>query len=164
MIIVYNDVFDAIRTGLSGDFIHSDPKSILKNLTPTIARKTVPPYDHSIWDLLYHTVIWNDIFLSNIKGSIANWNPENNWPSEEDKASDQNFYDLLKRFDENVEEVHSLLQSDKIDFSKKQKISTTNIAELTVIKLFITILQHISYHIGQIACVRKIVDEWPPSG
>jgi len=161
---VYNDVIEAIKTGLSGDFIHSDPKSILKDLTPAIARKNVPPYDHSTWDLLYHTVIWNDIFLSNIKGSIANWNPENNWPSEGDKANDQNFHDLIKRFEENLEEVYFLLHSDKIDFTKKQKISTTNTAELTVIKLFITILQHISYHIGQIACVRKIVDDWPPSG
>lgn len=160
---MYIETIEAIISGLAGEFIHSDPKAILKDLTPEIARKRVPPYDHSIWDLLYHTVIWNDIFLTNIKGSLANWGPEHNWPPEADKKNDQNFIELLQRFDDNIAEVKSLLQKENIDFSKKQELSDNNPVELSVIKLYVTILQHISYHMGQIACVRKMVDDWPPT-
>lgn len=160
---MYNAISEAIISGLAGEFIHSDPKAILKDLTPEIARKKVPPYDHSIWDLLYHTVIWNDIFLTNIKGSLANWGPEDNWPSAADKENDQNFIELLQRFDANVAEVKTLLQGEKIDFTRKQVLSKDYPPELSVIKLYVTILQHISYHMGQIACVRKMVDSWPPT-
>ena len=158
-----NETIDAIISGLKGEFIHSDPFSILKNLTPDIARKKAPGFNHSIWDLLYHTVIWNDIFLTNIKGDEANWNPSNNWPSDEEKEQDQNFTELLQRFTNNVQEVKDLLASQHLDFTAKHRISPDNAFELTTIKLFMTILQHISYHMGQIATVRKMVDKWPPT-
>ena len=156
-----NETIDAILTGLKGQFIHSDPFSILKNLTPDIARKKAEGFNHSIWDLLYHTVIWNDIFLTNIKGDEANWNPQNNWPSEAEKTQNQNFINLLQRFTTNIQEVKDLLTSDRLDFTSKHRISPDNAFELTSIKLFMTILQHISYHMGQIATVRKMVDNWP---
>ena len=152
---------DAIISGLKGEHIHSDPLNILKGLTPATARKKAPGYDHSCWDLLYHTVIWNDIFLNNIKGSEQNWNPKDNWPQADEKEQDENFYDLIQRFNDNLQEVKNLLANPNLDFKDKQKIIPNETIELSTIKLFMTILQHISYHIGQIACVRKIVDDWP---
>lgn len=158
-----NETIEAITTGLKAEFIHSDPLTILKNLTPETARKKTDGFNHSIWDLLYHTVIWNDIFLANIRGQEANWNPSNNWPTEEEKSQDQALVDLLQRFKNNIQEVKDLLAKDNLDFTSKHRLSEDNAFELSTIKLFITILQHISYHMGQIATVRKIVDKWPTS-
>lgn len=157
------ETIDAVISGLKGEFIHSDPLVVLNGLTPEVARKRASGYDHSIWDLLYHTVLWNDIFLDNIKGNISNWNPTNNWPDPKELEDDGQFTILLKTFDSQLEQVRILLHNPKNDFNKKQKISTTNNAELSIIKLYITILQHISYHIGQIACIRKIVSDWTGS-
>ena len=152
------EAVNAIISGLKGEFIHSDPLAILKDLTPATARKKTAGYDHSCWDLLYHTVLWNNVFLSNIKGKFANWNPSNNWPDIGEFTTDNSFYELMKNFESQLQEVRMLLQDQPLRFSKKQKLSETNDEELSVMKLYITILQHISYHIGQIACIRKIVE------
>ena len=150
-------IIDAIISGLKGEYIHSDPLNIIKDLTPTMARERVPGYDHSCWDLLYHTVIWNDIFLNNIKGFQQNWRPEDNWPTETETKKDENFYTLVQRFKDNLDEVRGLLNKPDLNFSLYNKIIPDESIELTSLKLFITILQHISYHIGQIACVKKMV-------
>ena len=150
-------IIDAIIGGLKGEHIHSDPLNIIKDLTPTIARKKAPGYDHSCWDLLYHAVIWNDIFLNNIKGLEQNWRPEDNWPDTKEVEKDENFYTLVQRFKDNLQEVRELLANPNLDFKNTQKIIPQETIELSIVKLFITILQHISYHIGQIACVKKIV-------
>ena len=150
---------DAILSGLKGSFIHNDPLTILKGLTPAKARKKAPGFDHSCWDLLYHTIIWNDIFLGNIKGNLENWNPGNNWPSLEEKKDDQEFDTLIQRFKTQLQETTNLLVSSTIDFSQKKKLSQEENIELSTVKLFSIILQHISYHIGQIACVKKMVDD-----
>ena len=150
---------DTILSGLKGSFIHNDPLTILKGLTPAKARKKTLGFDHSCWDLLYHTIIWNDIFLGNIKGNLENWNPGNNWPSLEEKKDDQEFDTLIQRFKTQLQETTNLLVSSTIDFSQKKKLSQEENIELSTVKLFSIILQHISYHIGQIACVKKMVDD-----
>ena len=41
---------------------------------------------HSCWDLLHHTVFWQDIILKNLEGEYIDWNTinnEDNWPSDE---------------------------------------------------------------------------------
>ena len=154
---------DAILSGLKGAFIHNDRLTILKGLTPAIARKKALGFDHSCWDLLYHTVIWNDIFIGNIKGNLENWSPSNNWPSPDEKKNDHEFDTLVQRFEVNLQEVKNLLTSSPLDFNLKRKLNQEENFELSTVKLFITILQHISYHIGQIACVRRMVDDSPPS-
>ena len=156
-----NEIIEAIKSGLKGKFIHSDPLIIIKGLTPEIARKKPNNFDHSCWDLLYHTVIWDEIFLRNIKGEIVNWSPENNFPDEKEKEIDQNFNELVIKFESDLQEIRDLLEFNDIDFSINRKLTPDRDFELSIIKLYITTLQHISYHMGQIACVRKMVDNWP---
>ena len=101
--------------------------------------------NHSIWDLLHHTVIWNDIFIQNIKGYQVSWEPENEWPKAKDKLIDNNFYFLIKKFNEQLFNIQGLLKRKDLDFRIKNKVSDSSEIQLTTIKLFITILQHISY-------------------
>ena len=115
-------VKEAVISGLQGAFIHSDPLVILKDLTPEIARKKALGFTHSCWDLLYHTVIWNDIFLGNIKGRVENWNPENNWPSPEEVENDDEFYKLLNRFEKNIQETKGLIDSSLENLNKTKKL------------------------------------------
>ncbi len=105
-----SETIDAIMSGLKGDFIHSDPLIILKGLTPDIARKKGCDYNHSCWDLLYHIVLWNDIFLTNIKGNVGNWNPHNNWPVESELENDTDFYNLITTFESQINEIRVVAQ------------------------------------------------------
>ena len=156
------DAIEAIQSGLKGAFIHSNPLDIIEGLSPELAMKKVEGFNHSIWDLLHHTVIWQDIFISNIKGQEISWDPKHNWPAMDDYKNEKNFDDLLSRFRSGIEETNTLLEEKKLDFTRKQRLSSEADFELSTIKLFMTILQHLSYHIGQMAVIRKIVDNnWP---
>ena len=83
---------NSILSGLKAEFIHLDPMKAISGLTPETARKRPHNNAHSCWELLYHIVIWNDIFLDNIKGNPANWDPANNWPPKEELQKDDRFY------------------------------------------------------------------------
>ena len=150
---------NAISSGFYGEWTHIDPKKALANLTPTIARKKPENMVHSCWELLHHIVIWQESIIKNIKGDSLDWNEivaKQNWPTPEVMKDDSNFSKLLDRFFSGVKEATNLLNG--VDFTKK----SVGFPELSTIKLYIVLLQHTSYHNGQIITVRKSTGDWPP--
>jgi uncharacterized damage-inducible protein DinB len=149
-------VIEAITSGLIGEWTHIDPKSALVNLNPSKAKIKPDNVSHSPWELLHHIVIWQDALLAQIKGASLDWNEvekKDNWPTSESMQDDSNFSSLLNRFYSGIEEAQELLK--RVDF-----ISTYgHFPELSVIKLYLVLLQHTSYHLGQILTIRKINGE-----
>jgi len=146
-------VIEAITSGLSGKWIHIDPKSALANLTPNNARIKTNNAAHSSWELIHHIVIWQDALIDQIKGASIDWNEiekKDNWPTNESMQDDSNFSNLLNRFFSGMDEAQKLLK--KVDFTS----TYGKFPELSVIKLYLTLLQHTSYHLGQIITIRKI--------
>lgn len=146
-------LIEAITSGLIGKWTHTDPKSALANLTPENARKKPQNATHSCWELLHHIVIWQDALLAQIKGSSLDWNEiekKDNWPTSKSMQDDSNFSSLLNRFYLGMEEAQELLE--RVDFTS----TYGHFPELSVIKLYLTLLQHTSYHLGQILTIRKI--------
>jgi uncharacterized damage-inducible protein DinB len=149
----------AISSGLEGKWTHLDPKKAFVGLTPTIARKKPSANTHSCWELLHHIVIWQDTLIRHIQGETLDWNDietKDNWPTTESMKDDSNFSTLLSRFESGLKEASTLLES--VDFLK----TSEGFPELSTIKLFIVLLQHTSYHIGQIIAVRQYLGDWPP--
>ncbi|MHA2074371.1 MAG: DinB family protein [Candidatus Hodarchaeales archaeon] len=145
-------MIEAITSGLEGEWTHIDPKSALANLNPSKA-KIKPKYvSHSPWELLHHIVIWQDALLAQIKGASLDWNEiekKDNWPTSESMQDDSNFSSLLNRFHSGIEEAQELLK--RVDFTN----TYGQFPELSVFKLYLTLLQHTSYHLGQIVTIRK---------
>lgn len=154
-----NQLIDAIHSGFNGEWTHIDPKKALAGLTIDNAKKKPNKSTHSCWELLHHIVIWQETIIKNIKGETIDWNEiegKDNWPTHETMLEDFNFGNLLNRFHTGMEEAQSLLKS--VDFINK----SVGFPELSTIKLYLTLLQHTSYYIGQIITVRQILDDWPP--
>ncbi|MFX0015952.1 MAG: DinB family protein [Promethearchaeota archaeon] len=151
-----DELINAISSGLHGDYTHTDPLFIIKGLTPTIARKKPKKAGHSCWELLHHIVVWQDILLRHIKGEELDWHEiesRDNWPTSEALEDDSNFWSLKNKFEADLNEVKTLLND--IDYTKKSKGSP----ELSTIKLLLVLLQHTSYHIGQIITVSQVLGE-----
>jgi len=148
-----------ISSGLQGEWTHIDPKKALDGLTPTIARKKTSTNVHSCWELLHHIVIWQDTIVKHIQGETLDWNDiesKDNWPTAESMKEDSNFETLEARFHSGIEKTNILLNN--VDFTKLSK----GYPELSTIKLLIVLLQHMSYHIGQIITIRQCLGDWPP--
>ncbi|MHA2296094.1 MAG: DinB family protein [Candidatus Hodarchaeales archaeon] len=158
-----DQLIKAISSGLRGKWTHIEPKKALKGLIPTNARKKPAQAAHSCWELLHHVVVWQDAIIKQIKGETVDWNEiveNDDWPTTEAIQDDSNFIKLVDRFYSGIEEAKRLLNS--VDLTKTSIIGK-DLPELSTIKLYITLLQHTSYHLGQIITVRKCLGDWPPS-
>ncbi|MFX1250577.1 MAG: DinB family protein [Promethearchaeota archaeon] len=154
-------LIEDIKSGLLGRLTHLEPEKVLEGLSPTVARKKPSEETYSCWDLLYHTVFWQDILLKNINGEVIDWSKieaKNNWPSAVHLTKDANFKDLTEKFYENIKNAGNILE--KVDLGKGVKIGPEHTPEVSNFRLFLVFLQHTSYHLGQIVTVRKFLEDW----
>lgn len=150
-----------LSSGINGFLTHLEPMKAVEGLTPTTARKKLSSKYHSCWDLLHHTVVWQDILLKNIDGKFIDWSKisnEDNWPSDDYLSKDDNFMELVKKFNKNLEIAAKKLE--EIDLMKGIKIGPEHTPDVTYFKLFLVFLQHTSYHLGQIVTTRKLLGDW----
>ena len=155
-----NQILNDLSSGLVGELTHLHPKKAVKGLTPAIARKKPTNLDHSCWDLLHHTVFWQDILLKNLEGKIDNWFPpdDKNWPSDEYLNKDENFFGLLEKFNKNLEKATNKLKN--ITLTDKITIGAPLPPDLSYFRILLVFLQHTSYHLGQIVTTRKLLGDW----
>ncbi|MFX1370768.1 MAG: DinB family protein [Promethearchaeota archaeon] len=133
----------------------------IEGLTPETARKRPSNKYHSCWDLLHHTVFWQDILLQNLDGKVIDWTKisnEENWPTDEKLIEDDNFIELVNIFKNKLELAAKKLE--KIDFMNRIKIGPENTPDISYFRLFLVFLQHTSYHLGQIVTTRKLLGDW----
>ncbi|MFX0118631.1 MAG: DinB family protein [Promethearchaeota archaeon] len=157
-----DSIINTFKLGLVGKGIHVDPREALKELSPAIARKKPDNNEgvHSCWELLHHIVVWQDAMIEAIKGNDVDWGDiakTRNWPSEDMLADDANFTNLVLKFEKGIEEAKKLIKSVNYyelmpAWENHPKILGINV-----------LLQHNSYHIGQIVIVRKLLKDHPPS-
>ncbi|MFX0063538.1 MAG: DUF664 domain-containing protein [Candidatus Hermodarchaeota archaeon] len=83
---------------------------------------------------------------------------KDNWPSDVYLGKDENFKGLTEKFYENIKKADAILE--KVDLGKGVKIGLEHTPEVTNFRLFLVFLQHTSYHLGQIATVRKLLGDW----
>lgn len=146
-----------LKDGLQGKNTHINPQKALKDLSADTARERPLNGIHSCWDLLHHILVWQDGILEAIKGKKVDWKEisTRTWPSEEDLENDSNFADLVVQYNQKTEETQKLIES--VDFQKG--IPAWN--DEPILRALLVLLQHNSYHFGQIVAVRKHLDDWP---
>ena len=142
-----------ISSGIIGELTHLHPKKGVEGLTPAIARKKPKNLDHSCWDLLHHTVFWQDILLKNLEGEFVNWfqSHDKNWPTEDDLSNDDNFSGLIDKFNINLEKV--AIKIKNINLMDRIEIGAPPVA--TYFRILLVFLQHTSYHLGQLVLMKK---------
>ena len=152
---------NAILKSFHGEWTHIDPKRALEGLSINVAKEKPKGFDHSCWDLLHHVLIWQQALINNIKGQDVDWREieeKENWPSKDEIKNDETFTHLLKTFFSNLEHSKELIKSVELFNEKEISVGPT---QLTRIKLILVLLQHTSYHLGQIVSLRKYLGDWP---
>ncbi|WP_455463446.1 DinB family protein [Candidatus Hodarchaeum mangrovi] len=150
-------VVKALINGLYGKYTHLSPKKVIEGLTPSNARIKPENDNHSCWDLLHHIKIWQKAILESIRGQEVNWkdiSKNHDWPNAAYLSDDQNFINLVKMFEESLLEAEELIKTTDLH----QPMPAWDGA--SVIQAIIVLLQHNSYHYGQIVAVRKFLGIW----
>ncbi len=155
----------ALTELLRGRGAHVDPIACVDDISSEVAARQVVGFPHSIAQLVFHMNYWMDYELRRIRGERPA-HPEHNaesFPStatlhgpEWDRLKTQ-LTDLLGEFAELAEssrqerqrEIESVHDGDK-------KVAGTLDAVLW------QMVAHNSYHVGQIAMIRRVLGAWPP--
>lgn len=151
---------------LYGKGAHLDPIACVEDVPLSVAGKTSDGYPHSIWQIVGHLNFWMDNDLRRIEGKRPPY-PEHaieGWPATSVPASDAEWQAGLKRFASLLEEVSKM--SDSTQEILQRHVPPTHPSHehrsSSVEAVLWQTLVHNSYHLGQIAMLRRCLGAWPP--
>ena len=150
-------VLATLISGVAGGGAHLDSSTVLDGLDWTLAGKEVPGAPYTILQAANHIIYWNGYAVAAIRGESptppAHW--QDGWPGPKAPASEEEWKALVRAFKASLA---SLLET------VKQKRFTDLIVTRNRLDSLRAMTQHVSYHVGQIALLRRILGSWPPPG
>jgi uncharacterized damage-inducible protein DinB len=157
--------FDALRDDLEqvydGDPWHGSPiTTVLKGVdAETAARRTVTN-GHTIWELVLHMTGWTREVASRVRGNNAG-NPPEDWPSQPQKFTDADWRAaqnaLRDAHQDLIRAVDALKPADLVRMVGDQRDPAGGTGK-TVGSHIRGLLQHHTYHLGQIALLKRAAD------
>jgi uncharacterized damage-inducible protein DinB len=158
----------ALTELLRGKGTHADPLACVEDLPAELAGRQVAGFPHSIGQLVFHMNYWMDYELRRIRGERPAY-PEHaagSWPSAASPADAQEWDRLRKYLASLLAEFAALANSSPEEMQRQ--IETAHEGDKKVAGTLEAVLwqmvAHNSYHVGQIAMLRRSLTAWPPRG
>jgi uncharacterized damage-inducible protein DinB len=156
----------ALKELLRGQGSHADPIACVEDISAEVAARHIGGFPHSIGQIVSHMNYWMRYELRRIRDERPQY-PEHNAESFPPLPSpaDAREWDLLRRdFTQLLAEYATLAESSKQEMQREiprvsaadQKVAGTLEAVLW------QVVVHNSYHVGQIALIRRSQGIWPP--
>lgn len=124
----------------------------LKNISSTQAAKKIAPERNSIWQIVNHIIAWRENVLLRVQRTMVA-SPNNNYFTEIENISETDWQKALERFANSQDQWIRFLEN--CDESQFDKIYPPN--KMTYYEHIHGILQHDTYHLGQIVLLSKLV-------
>jgi uncharacterized damage-inducible protein DinB len=151
---------------LQGKGAHANPLACIEDLSAEFAGKRINGFPHSIWQLLEHMNYWMEYEMKRIRGEAPAYpaHAQESWPDEalpctedEWRNSVSKFADLLKNMSRLADSTPEALAREVSPTHEGNKYLSSSLQSV----LWQTLV-HNSYHIGQIAVIRRALGAWPP--
>ncbi|HZW94156.1 MAG TPA: DinB family protein [Candidatus Eremiobacteraceae bacterium] len=156
----------ALSELLRGRGAHADPVACVEDLSAELAARHVAGFPHSIGQLVFHMNYWMDYELQRILGKRPSF-PEHSsesFPPSPTPADAQEWDHLRKLFADLLMNFNALANSSPQEMQRQivsVHIGDTKLAG-TLEAVLWQIVTHNSYHTGQIAMIRRMLNVWPP--
>ena len=153
-----------LRELIYGKGAHVDTVACVEDIGAGLATRTVPGYPHSIWQIVGHMSYWMNYEVRRIAGERPSY-PDHaieSWPAHTDPASEEQWHATRQRFVDLLAQLATLADSDPIMFGRAVSPDKPSSEPPTVGAVLKQITAHNSYHVGQIAMLRRQFDAWPP--
>jgi uncharacterized damage-inducible protein DinB len=153
---------------LHGRGAHTDPVACIADLTAESAGRVVMGSPHSIWQLVWHLNFWMDYDLRRIGGESPRYpvhNDESFPPAAAPRDSGE-WPQAQARFQELLAACAVLAESGPDVLEREVPPTHPSQAQRasTVLAMLWQNAAHNSYHMGQIALLRRAMGIWPPPG
>jgi len=148
-------IVDQSQRAFAGDAWHGPSlMMILKNVTATQAAARPFRNAHSIWELVFHIAAWEQAGLRRLDGDRAELSDAEDWPLVGDTSEP-----AWNQAKATLQAGHQQFQDaiSKLDNSRLDQPIVEGLA--TVYVTLHGIIQHTLYHAGQIAILKKAIEE-----
>jgi uncharacterized damage-inducible protein DinB len=156
----------ALTELLRGAGAHADPMACVEDISAEVAARQVAGFPHSIGQLVFHMNYWMEHELRRIRGQRPKY-PEHNSESFPAAALGAAEWDQLRtRMAELLGELAELAKSSPGELQREIEsvyAGDKNVAG-TLEAVLWQMVAHNSYHMGQIAMMRRMLGVWPPRG
>ena len=158
----------ALTELLHSEGAHADPLACLEDISSELAARHVEGSPHSIGQLVFNMNYWMDYELRRVRGQRPEY-PEHNaesFPPAPSPVDAQDWDQLRKRFAGLLADFAALANSSTEEMQRQ--IETVHEGDKKVAGSLEAVMSqmvaHNSYHVGQIAMVRRALGAWPPRG
>ncbi len=152
---------------LYGKRAHANPVACVEDLSAELAGSRVENLPHSVHQIVWHMNFWMDYELRRIRGEMPHYpdHASESWP----RATPTNelvWKKEVARFAELIGILAATAQSDSTELGREipSMHSNQEAGASTVLAILWQTLVHNSYHVGQIALLRRALGVWPPRG
>lgn len=157
----------ALTELLRGKGAHADPIACVEDLSAELAVREIAGFPHSIAQLLFHINYWLDYELRRIRGQRPVY-PEHSSESFPGAAAiDGREWDRLRtQFAVLLGEFGGLAKSPRAELDRQIEAAHHGDKKVagTLEAVLCQMVAHTSYHVGQIAMIRRVLGAWPPRG
>jgi uncharacterized damage-inducible protein DinB len=157
--------FDALREDLrkvyDGDPWHGlSITEVLKGVDADTAGLKSIPDGHTIWEIVLHMTVWTREVASRVRGASPK-NPPEDWPTPKPRGGEAAWRSALEELAAAQKEIESAVDSLKPDdllrWIGDQRDPSLG-AGVTVGTLIRGLLQHHTYHEGQISLLKRAAE------
>ena len=153
---------------LYGKGAHANSIACVEGLTADLASRQVAGFPHSIWQLVCHLNYWIENDLGRIRGEHPPYpaHASESWPDNPAPADDAEWKRATARFTELLCEVAALANCSPEQLQRKVEATHAGHERQSssVLAVLWQTVVHNSYHLGQIAMLRRNLGVWPPEG
>jgi uncharacterized damage-inducible protein DinB len=148
-------ILDDLERGYNGDAWHGPPlRKVLDGVTAETASSRPIPGGHSIWEIVLHLAVWEGVVVRRIEENIPIESPdEGDFPlvGERTAAAWETALGLLDAQHDRLIQTVSALDPSRLREPVAGK-------DYTVDHMLRGVAQHMAYHAGQIALLKKLVE------
>jgi uncharacterized damage-inducible protein DinB len=155
----------ALTELLRGKGAHVDPVACVEGISADLAARQVAGLPHSIGQLVFHMNYWMDYELRRIRGEKPKY-PEHNsesFPPAPSPVDEKEWNRMRERFLGLLADFGALALSPRVELDRQIDAGHEGDAG-TLESVLWQMVAHNSYHVGQIALVRRALGAWPPRG
>ncbi len=156
----------ALTELLSGKGAHADPLACVEDVSAELAAKHVAGFSHSIGQLVFHMNYWMNYELKRIRGEKPKY-PEHNsesFPAPPSPADEADWDRLRRDFAWFLHQYEELAKSSAEEMQREVESTRVQKNANTVEAVLWQMVAHNSYHVGQVALMRRVLGAWPPKG
>jgi uncharacterized damage-inducible protein DinB len=158
----------ALTELLRGKGAHADPLACVEDVSVESAARQVEGFPHSIAALVFHMNYWMDYELRRIRGERPAYPDHNSesFPSGSFPLGADDWDQLRKQFTSLLNDFAGLANSSSEEMHRQIEASHAGDTKLagTLEAVLWQMVTHNSYHVGQIAMIRRVLGAWPPRG